>query len=241
MRSTIEVLNGRLAGCQWAADVQQDLCCSSSQQWLATIWICQFRALSLLDVVFMSKTAMTVLNRILDSNLVASSRLCSYSHRQKSSSTCCCVEYTLFVCRFNTVLYIEHISKIALSLLSSIITVLRSLVPGNQKKNKIASKDTSADIAVSPLNSTTTTQEGSIENVHNKTSLITLVSEELNAVGELWPTKLRLIIEPLAHHLNTVMSILVLMFVCKDVDVKIDTGGPNHTNSSSTWWIRAKV
>ena len=50
------------------------------------------------------------------------------------------------------------------------------------EQSKRASNVTSADIAVSPLNNTSTTQEEAIGNGHNKTSLITLVSEELNAV-----------------------------------------------------------
>ena len=104
MRSTIKVRNERLAGCQWAADVQQDSCCSLNQQWFATIWICQFRAPSPFDAVSMSKTARAALNRILDlySNLVSSSRHCSYSHRRRSSSVYYCVKYTLFLYRFDT-------------------------------------------------------------------------------------------------------------------------------------------
>ena len=50
------------------------------------------------------------------------------------------------------------------------------------KQTRRAFKATFADIAVPPLNNTSTTQEEVIGNGHNKTSLVTLVSQELNAV-----------------------------------------------------------
>ena len=84
-----------------------------------------------------------------------------------------------------------------------------------------ASKVTSADIAVSPLNNTSTTQEEVVGNEHNKTLLITLVSEELNAVGIM------------THQAESDADNLIIstalkysandpgVNVCKDVDVMI--------------------
>ena len=51
------------------------------------------------------------------------------------------------------------------------------------EQSRRSSKVTSADISVSPSKNTSTTQEEFLRNGHNKTSLITLVSKEFNAVG----------------------------------------------------------
>ena len=148
-----------------------------------TIWICQFRTPSLFDAVSMSKTAMAALNRIydLDSNLVASSRLCPQSstqvifcillceihlvHMQNWYRDMCCTCKKHFPNWFVIVFFDES---------SSHAEAQYQVI----EQSRRASKVTSVDIAVSPLNNTTTTQEEVIGNGHNKTSLNTLLSVE---------------------------------------------------------------
>ena len=167
----------------------------------------------------MSKTARVALNRILDldSNLVAFSRHCSCSHRRRSSSVYCSYAdliqgYVLYIKkpfsnRFVIVVFDEYDSqKLSIKVF---------------EQSRRASKVTSADIAVSPLNNTPTTQEEVAENGHNKTSLMTLVSEELNAVGiithEAEADTDTLIISTTLEYSHVDPSVNV----CKDVDVMI--------------------
>ena len=121
----------------------------------------------------MSKTARVALNRIfdLDSNLVAFSRHCSSSHRRRSFSVYCSYAdliqgYVLYIKKpFSNRFVIVVFDKYGSQKLS--IKVF--------EQSRRASKVTSADIAVSSLNNTPTTQDEVAENGHNKTSLMTLV------------------------------------------------------------------
>ena len=90
------------------------------------------------------------------------------------------------------------------------------------EQSRRSSKVMSADISVSPSKNTSTTQEEFLRNGHNKTSLITLVSEEFNAVGIMThqaaadADNLMLIVSTALEYSQIDHGVDV---ICKDVDV----------------------
>ena len=132
----------------------------------------------------MDKTVRAALNRILDldSNLVASSRHCSYLHQRQ-------LLYAVVwnkLCSYADLIqaYVLYNKKTFSKLLCHCCLCWIRFSEAHYQvieQSRRASKVTSADSALSPLNNTSTTQEEVIDNGHNKTSRIALVSEEADS------------------------------------------------------------
>ena len=183
---------------------------------------------SLFDAVSMRKTAKAALNRSLDvdSNLVASSTSGSVPSVIDGGHLLYAVVWNA-PCLYADVIqgYVLHIKKHFPNRFAVVVFDgygYQKLSTKVIEQSRRSSKVTSADISVSPSKNTSTTQEEFLGNGHNKTSLITLVPEEFNAVGimthQAEADADNLIVSTALEYSQIDPGVDV---ICKDVDVMI--------------------